>query len=245
MTASSDFVSAIEQLAAAGARVRFTYHGGSGSRDGRDAIIVGVDRAAALIRVRELGQRQSKTMKIERIGWITSLDGDGVIIENPGLIPGARRARATRITDPGAHFHGWAYDIRRHHWEVLGLSMRQFMANRKPYNAWAIDEPPQFAFLEGTIFYRGVQFLQVAFNPGDGFVEVHEGVVGSAALLNIPAERDGWLLREDDLALWLYNGQRPSRAVALTRATSSCDGLMRMLLPPEDVDQQPSGAPGS
>lgn len=228
MASHAEFTRHLAELAARHARVRFTYYGGSHPEDGRNAFVIGVDDAGRIARIREGGATQSKTMLIERIGWVVDMDGDGVTVTNDDLKPGGRKPRATKIARPSDYFAPWAYRVQRHHWELLGVTFRTFMLNRKPHSAWAIDTPPSYDFLEGTVFYRGQQFLQVAFNAGDGFIEVHTGTAGK------DEPREGWLLSEGDLAHWLASGARPQSAHPLNQATSNCDGLLRTLLKPSD-----------
>lgn len=166
--------------------------------------------------------------------------------------------RSTKIGEVRTHFAEWAYTIGTHHWELMGVRYRQYIRRvpakvtadvalpagapqppvaAKPvmvdetYMSWAVDRPPQFDFLEGTVFYKGDSFLQVAYSPGDGFIEVHEGRVGSSA------PRAGWLVQELALSLWLETGERPSMAIPVDASTSSCDGVLRMYLAqPEATD---------
>lgn len=154
------------------------------------------------------------------------------------------RKRSVKIASPEEHFSGWAFDIGRHHWEVLGVTYRQFMKDRKPYMSWAVDTPPRHDFLEGTVFYRGAEYLQVVFSGKDGFVEVHAGTLGQSAHVPLlivdkapdlasafPQPRAGWLLRGADLAEWLESGERPLSATAVDLGSSSCLGVMRYSLP--------------
>lgn len=167
--------------------------------------------------------------------------------------PTGRRAQAVKLPDPAARFEGWHFSIERHHWEVLGLRHSQFFKDRKPYLSWAVDVPPRLDFLEGTVFYAGDQFLQVAWVGGDGFVEVHTGTRGADTTpLRIDEDgrvdlstgfcvpRTGYLVREADLVTWLQKGTPPAGCTPLTRAQSSCTGLARMALPPDD-----EGGPGA
>ncbi|MFV0679244.1 hypothetical protein [Ottowia sp.] len=156
-----------------------------------------------------------------------------------------KRARSQKIANPATFFAHWAFAIERQHWELLGLSYRQFVLDLKPYYSWATFTPARLNFDEGTVFRRGDTFLQVVFSSGDGMVEVHEGRVGQDAETPVHivdgkadlstafgVRRNGWLMREAGLARWLETGVRPADAVPLHMGNSSCSGLLRMALNP-------------
>lgn len=147
------------------------------------------------------------------------------------------RARSRKIEKPATLFEGWHFAVERYHWELFGLFYREFKKDKKPYMSWAHSVPARLDFTEGTIFYAGAQFLQIAVASGDGFLEVHAGKVGASAASaaaedsDLGVERSGWMLREAEFVDWLRTGGCPASAVPLTRATSTCNGLLRLALP--------------
>jgi len=205
-----------------------------------------MDRAADKIRVRFLGERQSKTLLIVRIGEVVEVGGDGNVLINDGLVPATTW---DKIADPAAHFAGWAYSIEPQHWSMLGVLMRPFVVNKRSCPSWAVSSPVELDLLEGSIFYRDAAFLQVAYVSGDGFLEVQVGTTASRPIVLqmvdgepvnradvLSSSRTGWLIGQAEFVEWLKSGVRPDAARELNRGTSSCDGLMRMLLP-EPPDQ--------
>ena len=173
---------------------------------------------------------------------VPSADAD--FYDHPSRV---RRVRARKIDAPAPLFDGWVFEVSEHHWGLFGVSFRQFMKDKQPYMSWAVDEPARYDFLEGSIFYAGPFFLQVAFCGGDGFVEVHEGRVGqdadtaviwrdgaAALAAAFGVKRAGWLVREVEFAEWLRTGVRPDAAVSVDRAHSSCTGLLALALPTAD-----------
>ena len=133
------------------------------------------------------------------------------------------REKTKKIPNPGQHFAAWHYRIDKHHHETLGVTLREFMLNKKPYNAWAIQQPPEYQFCQGYTFYAdGMpgKFLQIAAELDAFTVEVHEGWPGQ-----MPARVMGFQVAISDLANWLETGDRPPNCTRVDIAASK-GGLM-------------------
>ena len=133
------------------------------------------------------------------------------------------RAKSKKIPNPALHFAGWHYRIDPHHHETLGVTLREFVLNKKPYNAYAIQDPPDYQFSQGYTFYTDgtpKKFLQIAAELDPFTVEVHEGWAGQQ-----PARVMGYAVPIAELAQWLQTGVRPTHCKPVDMAASK-GGLM-------------------
>lgn len=121
------------------------------------------------------------------------------------------RGKSKKIDDPEKYFENWFFDIQPYHWGIFGVSKREFVKDKKPYLAWAIDTPETTTVFAGYIFYKKhhpEMFAQVVATwldktTKEPMVEVHAGQTCA------PAERNGLVLSSHDLRQWLKTGKTP------------------------------------
>lgn len=138
-----------------------------------------------------------------------------------------KRAKSEKIDEPSHIFEGWFFKIEPFHWEIFGISKREFVKNKKPYLAWAIDRPETLTVFPGYIFYERTgpqKYVQIAACWQEGgtktqLVEAHQGEWGNA----LP--RRAIVTTTDALRLWLQTGVPPASAYTVDKANSKA-GLM-------------------
>lgn len=121
------------------------------------------------------------------------------------------RGKSKKIDEPAKYFDHWFFDIQPYHWEIFGVSKREFVKDKKPYLAWAIDVPETTTVFAGYIFYKKHHpevFAQVVATwldktTKEPMVEVHTGQTCE------PAERRGLVLSSHELRQWLETGKAP------------------------------------
>ncbi|MDQ0571067.1 hypothetical protein QFZ42_002901 [Variovorax paradoxus] len=165
-----------------------------------------------------------------RIDEVTKHSAVAELVETPNpASPTKKRSRSQQIPDPTALFVGWSYRIERHHWGTLGVTMRTFVKQKKPYTAWALDTPPIYGFEQGYIFYSadGTRYLQIASVNSEDF-EVHTGLGGD--------DRRGYKVSEEELVKWLEFGESPPEDRRLFKGEGKA-GAMAWLIASPGQDQ--------
>lgn len=128
------------------------------------------------------------------------------------------RAKSIKITDPAVYFSEWHYRIDKHHFETLGVVLREFVRNKIPYTSYAAQSPPDYQFFPGYIFYKSADsshYLQVAAEFDSFRIEVHEGRIHESS-----AGVFGYVVTLSDFAEWLHTGKRPISHTSVDTASS-------------------------
>ncbi|MDP9928435.1 hypothetical protein [Variovorax paradoxus] len=169
-------------------------------------------------------------MPASRLDDVTKPSAEAELGETPTTAnPTKKRSRSQQIPDPAALFVEWSYPIERHHWGTLGVTMRTFVKQKKPYTAWAVDTPPIYNFEQGYIFYSidGTRYLQIASVNSEDF-EVHTGLGGD--------DRRGYRINEEELVKWLKFGEAPPEDRRLFKGEGKAGAMAWLVLSP-DQDQ--------
>lgn len=148
------------------------------------------------------------------------------------------RTKSVKIPDPTAYFSDWHYRIDKHHFETLGVVLRQFVKDKIPYNSYAAQSPPDYQFFQGYIFYKSADlahYLQVAAEWDSFRVEVHEGCPDGAL-----SGLFGYVVTLPDFAEWLRTGKRPISHTKVDTASSK-GGLLAWRL--KEIWQPPAITP--
>ena len=143
------------------------------------------------------------------------------------------RSKSKKIADPAAYFADWYYKIDKHHFESLGVTLREFVKNKVPYSSYAIQSPPEYQLLQGYLFYKASNsnsFFQIAAEFDSFKVEVHCGEVGKPESLAL-----GYAVSITDCAAWLRTGDLPVAHQVIDFASSKA-GLLAWQL----VDKTPA-----
>lgn len=138
------------------------------------------------------------------------------------------RSISKKVADPKAHFSDWYYRIEEHHFETLGVTLREFVKDKVPYTSFAIQSPPDFQFLRGYIFYSSLDpscFLQIAAETDLFGVEVHIGKTDDPAITTL-----GYVVSIADCAAWLRTGEIPVANKVIDLASSKAGLLAWQLL---------------
>lgn len=133
------------------------------------------------------------------------------------------RAKSIKISDPQSYFSKWHYRIEKHHYETLGVAMRDFVKEKTPFTCYALQAPPDFQFCQGYVFHEATQpgsYLQVAAELDPFTIEVHHGWQ-----IQQPSRVAGYAVGTADFADWLRTGERPTLFTRLD-VSSSKGGLM-------------------
>ncbi|TWD86375.1 hypothetical protein FB547_104319 [Variovorax beijingensis] len=166
-------------------------------------------------------------MPVPRMDDVTKLSAGAELGETPTPESSTKkRSRSQQIPDPAALFVGWSYRIERHHWGTLGVTMRTFVKQKKPYTAWALDTPPAYGFEQGYIFYSadGTRYLQIASVNSEDF-EVHTGLGGD--------DRRGYKISEAELVKWLEFGCSPSEDRRLYKGEGKAGAMAWLVVSPD------------
>lgn len=158
----------------------------------------------------------------------------------------------SRIIDTKNHFQDWYFDIRPELLAALGVTRREYIDREKTkamreaakaegvlkerlasisvkYSAYAVDNPPQYDFHEGDIFYskNGREGLQVA--------EIKDEIEVWALSDNryIGAHR----VNEHEFADWLKSGHEPTDS-RISRNESWKELAKFYILPPDPTDEE-------
>lgn len=145
-------------------------------------------------------------------------------------------SKSIKIDDPAAYFTGWHYTIEKHHFETLGVTLRNFVKNKVSYSSYAIDSPPNYQFLQGYIFYNvsdSSRFLQIAAEVDLSRVEVHSGRLHDPENTIL-----GYAVSVRDCATWLRTGELPARHKTVDVATSK-GGLLAWQLVEKPTPTRP------
>lgn len=132
------------------------------------------------------------------------------------------KRKSEKIENPIAYFSDWVYDIQPHHWEIFGVSKREFMLNKKPYMAWALNKPETTDVFAGYIFYlrhKQPAYIQIAAtwetpSTGECMVEAHYTTPEHTA------HRVGTVLTAQQLRDWIKTGVMPPSAYMVDKANS-------------------------
>lgn len=165
-------------------------------------------------------------MTASRIGDVTGPSAQAELGKTPNSVSHTKkRSKSLQIPDPAALFVGWSYLIERHHWGTLGVTMRTFMKQKKPYTAWALDTPPIYGFEQGYIFYSadGTRYLQIASVNSEDF-EVHTGLGGD--------DRRGYKVSEEELLKWLEFGESPPEDRRLFKGEGKAGAMAWLIASP-------------
>jgi len=146
--------------------------------------------------------------------------------DKPRPKPNARQ-RSKKVGEPGAYFSHWAYAIDRHYWDVFGLSLRTFMKDKQPYQAWAIDLPETAYVNDGYIFYSAKnpgEYIQIAatYSRGDSLTETPTDLIEAhySRLIDGIRVRTAFEITPDELRQWLETGVTPKSRRVIDRANS-------------------------
>lgn len=176
-------------------------------------------RNAGPVKIKKARDRYVYTLSLAQF---EALAETGVLPDDQVAILGSRNV-GVRLPDPGEYFSRWHYRIEPFHWVCLGVTWRTYVAEDESDNANGATSSPQqgwardvwsFAFAVGDVFYAredGAGMLQVVYDGGDGYLEVHEQVAGRFR---------GYVLQHEQLAFWLETGILPEVAMETFRGTS-------------------------
>lgn len=133
------------------------------------------------------------------------------------------RSKSRQIADPASYFSDWCYKIEKHHYETLGVALRNFVKKKISYSSYAIQSPPNYEFVQGYIFYKASNpshFFQIGAEFDAFRVEVHCGKVADP---ESPVR--GYIVSITDCATWLRTGEIPI-ANKMVDLASSKAGLL-------------------